>query len=343
VERLDLDRGNERPEADRAAATAEIEVEPAAVAAGANDLLELGGQVLDRLLEPLVLRVEVLGEVAEMPDVVAQRGSRVLDEARGHLGELPDRHDRLADRLPVLGQAGDQRLQRADQLRELLVARVHRLEHRVQIVDHLADHLVAVGERVGQRRRAGEQALDGAALALQHLDDLERELVHLLRIESGEQRLEPVEQHGEVERRAGALDRDRAACRQHLACGPCALLEREVALPDEVAVEDRRPRRRRDRLVGRHAELHLGEPPVDDPHVVDGADDHARDPDVVAAEQAAGVDEAGRVGRPRAAGGVGDGQGEHRGGQRHDHREREELDQRAERDPPHVTVTSVPR
>jgi hypothetical protein len=189
----------------------------------------------------------------------------------------------------------------------------------------------------------GEQALDGAALALQHLDDLERELVDLLGVERGEQRLEPVEQNGEVERRARALDRDGAACGQRPARRARALLEGEIALPDEVAVEDRRPHRCRQRLVLRHAELDLGQPPVDDPHVVDAADDHARDPDVVAGQQAAGVGEARGVAGARAAGSVGDGQGEHGGAQRHHHRERQELDQRADREPGHVSFTSVPR
>jgi hypothetical protein len=69
--------------------------------------------------------------------------------------------------------------------------------------DDPADDRVAVGERVGERRGVPQEAGDRAAFALQHLDDLVRELVDVVRRERGEQRPEAVEQRGQVERRGG--------------------------------------------------------------------------------------------------------------------------------------------
>ena len=54
-----------------------------------------------------------------------------------------------------------------------------------------------------------EQCLDGAALALQHLDQRGGELVDVLGLEHLEERPEPVQQLGQVEARVGAVERDR--------------------------------------------------------------------------------------------------------------------------------------
>ena len=56
-----------------------------------------------------------------------------------------------------------------------------------------------------------QQALDGAALALEHLDDLEGQPVHVRRGQRLEQRLEPVEQHGQVQGGRGLRQRDDVA------------------------------------------------------------------------------------------------------------------------------------
>ena len=108
------------------------------------------------------------------------------------------------------GESADEALQLGEQLGQLVVARVDRAQHRVEVGDRAADHRVAVGQRRGQRRRVGEQRVDVAALALQRLDDLEGERVDVLGVERREQRLEAVEQHGEVERRLGLLQRQRS-------------------------------------------------------------------------------------------------------------------------------------
>ena len=108
---------------------------------------------------------------------------------------------RGADGLPVLGEPADEALQLQDQLGELLVALVDGSEHRVEVVQDPPDDSVAVGERGRQRRGVREQAVDAAALALQGLDDLEGELVDVLGAQRREQRLEAVEQIGQVQRR----------------------------------------------------------------------------------------------------------------------------------------------
>ena len=69
-----------------------------------------------------------------------------------------------------------------------------------------------------------QKALDVAGLALQGLDDLERQLVGVLGIERLEHRFEAVEQHVQVQRVLRALERDRASGRSSAAApsGPWA-------------------------------------------------------------------------------------------------------------------------
>jgi hypothetical protein len=74
---------------------------------------------------------------------------------------------------------------------------------------------------------------DRAALALEHADDLVRALVHVVRRQRGEQRLEPVEEHREVQRRMRLRHRDHPAGRELLAvAGPFG--ESDVAFTDQV-------------------------------------------------------------------------------------------------------------
>ena len=94
------------------------------------------------------------------------------------------------------------------------------------------------GQCVGHRRGAAQQALERAALALEDLDQLVGELVDVLGGHRGEQRLEAVEQHRQVERRLRPLSGIVApSC--STSGPPDALGERDVALSDEVAVADR--------------------------------------------------------------------------------------------------------
>ena len=87
-----------------------------------------------------------------------------------------------ADRDAVGGQPGDELLQLRDR-RSIASSRCSSsVDSTVfEVGDDLADDGVAVGERGGQRRGVLQQVGDGAALALQHLDDLVRERVDVLR------------------------------------------------------------------------------------------------------------------------------------------------------------------
>ena len=153
---------------------------------------------------------------------------------------------------------------------------------RVEVVDHLADQLVAVGQGRGQRRRLLQQALDRAALALQHLDQVHAQLVDLLGLQRLEERLEAVEERGEVERGAGLLDRDGVAVLQPLRLDVRALLEREVAVADEVEEPDLRARGRGQRHVGLDPERHQRVVALVVLDLLDLADADPGDPDVVA-------------------------------------------------------------
>ena len=68
-------------------------------------------------------------------------------------------------------------LQLDDQLVELGVTGVDGGQHGVEVVDHVADDRVAVGDGVGQRGGPDQQLVERAALPLQGLHDLEGELV----------------------------------------------------------------------------------------------------------------------------------------------------------------------
>ena len=187
-------------------------------------------------------------------------------------------------------------LQLRDRLGQLGVALVERGQHGVEVGDDPADHLVAVGERAGQRGGAPQQVGDGAALALQHLDDLVREAVDVLRGERGEQRPEAVEQHGQVERGRGLRQRDQAVSGSSAvaAAGPRSA-RGSAGRPGSGSGSS--PVRRvasGDRVVDR--ELHLGGRAVDEPDVGDLADLDPGDAHVVAVEHPGDVGEPGAVG-----------------------------------------------
>ena len=94
-------------------------------------------------------------------------------------------------------------------------------------------------QRRRQRADRGDQRGDVRALALEDLDDLAGQLVDIAGRQRLEQRLEPVEQLGQVKRRGGARQRDRAAGRESVRRAR-ALAQLDVPLPDQVEVPDRR-------------------------------------------------------------------------------------------------------
>src|SRR5690606_2386991 len=260
VDRLLHQAGNP----DVAARTAQEEVEPRAVVGGGGHLPGLLRQELDEVLHDLLTVVEVAGELTERLDVLLQRLAALLEQTGGGLHRAAGRLDRPADRLPGGRQPRHELLQPHDQLVQLRRSLVDRGQHRVEVVDHLPDHLVLLGDRGGQRRGALQQALHRAALALQDLDDLVRQLVHVVRRERAEQRLEAVEQLVQVQRGRGAFERDRVARLQRATRRAVALFQRDVALADEVAVLDRRLDAGGQSPAPFDVELDLGVPAVDD-------------------------------------------------------------------------------
>ena len=98
-------------------------------------------------------------------------------------------------------QPGDQSLEVVDGLVELLPMFGRDVQHGVQVLDHLPDRLVTIGDLAGRLRGLVEDVVDGAALTLKDGDDGRRDGVDLVRIERTEQRLETTEQGVEIQRR----------------------------------------------------------------------------------------------------------------------------------------------
>ena len=92
-------------------------------------------------------------------------------------------------------------LEVVDGLVEFLAMSDRGVQHGVQVLDHLADRLVAFGNVRSQLRGLVEDVVDGAALTLKHGDDGRRDGVDLFRIQRPEQRLETTDQRVEVQRR----------------------------------------------------------------------------------------------------------------------------------------------
>ncbi len=134
--------------------------------------------------------------------------------------------------------------------------------------------------------RLGEQGVDVAALALEHGDDLARELVDVLGRQGREQRLEAVEEDGQVQGRLRVVEPEHGAVLERPR-PPDPLGEGEVALPHQVAVLDRGQG-----ALGQHAglcdaELHQGVGAVRvDGDLLDLAHPDTRDPDLLAGRHA---------------------------------------------------------
>jgi hypothetical protein len=113
-----------------------------------------------------------------------------------------------------------------------------------------------------------EQAVDGAALALEGPDDLGGELVDVVGTERGEQGLETVQQRVEVQGGLGARQRDRGPWLQPGAVAR-ALGQGDVTLADEVPVADDRAGAVQQRTVRADREGDLRKGPVLDPDALD--------------------------------------------------------------------------
>ena len=140
----------------------------------------------------------------------------------------------------ALGQAGHELRQLVQAVGELIVAGGEGAQHGVQVGDHLADQLIAAGQRRGQRRGLGQHRGDGAALALEHLEQFAGQRVDLVGIQRAEQRPEAADERVDVERGRGPGQRDRLS-RLQSAHRARALLERQIPVADQVFVAHRRP------------------------------------------------------------------------------------------------------
>ena len=329
---------------DAALELAEVEVEERAVDRGAADLVELDRQHLDGAVELGLVLVDVAGHRAQLLDVLHERLADAVDEVGGLDRQGGDLLQRAEDRVAVLLQPADERAERLDQPGQLLVAVADVVEHQRQVVDEVADHLVAVGEGRRDRRRVGEQPLQRPALALEHLDDLVRQLVDVFGESASNSGLKPL--NSTVRSSAGVV-RETGIVEPRQPPGVADLLgERDVALADEVAVADGGVGAAVDRGVAVDLEGDQRTGAVDDLHLADRADPDAGDPDVVALVDAGGVGELRLVLPAAPKSSVADGHHQHRRRERGDDDEDEQLDQ-VDRGPlvedGSPQVTSAPR
>ena len=77
-------------------------------------------------------------------------GRRPLQQLRQVVGRRRQRRDGARDRITVLRQPGDELLQLVDGGVELRALLVDRGQDGVEVVDHVADQLIASGEVLGE-------------------------------------------------------------------------------------------------------------------------------------------------------------------------------------------------
>ena len=156
--------------------------------------------------------------------------------------------------------------------------------------------LVPVGQRRRERRGLIKDVVDRPALALKDRHDRLGNVVDLVRIKCAKHRSESADQCVKVQRRFGALDRDRAARRQPL----CAVAAPEfhVTVADQVLIADRGGSavEQRQRTVDAEFDLHLASA-VHQFHAGDLADLDPGGPDELARAQPTGATEYRRVSR----------------------------------------------
>ena len=185
-------------------------------------------------------------------------GRREFCQQFGQIGgRRRQRRDGARDRVPVLGQPGDQLLQLVDAGRELRAALASTVrQHRVEVGDHVTDELVAFAQRRRERAGVGQHVRQRPTLALQQLDDGAADRVDLVGVQALEHRPQSAQQRIEIQRRLGVLGVDRPARRQLAQLpGPGRDLQEPVA--DQVVVSDHRARRRVQRVARVDSEFHV--------------------------------------------------------------------------------------
>ena len=101
--------------------------------------------------------------------------------------------------------------QRVDRFAELLALTAQRSQHGVEVDDHLPDQLIAVGQRVGQRRGLRQKRADRRALALERRDQLPAQGVDLSGSSARNNGRKPPISGVQIQRRLGAVERYRGA------------------------------------------------------------------------------------------------------------------------------------
>ncbi len=174
------------------------------------------GQRLDDLVDIALAFVEPLRKRAGVLDHALQRPAGLLQ----HVGEVVlgrrQRRDRAGDRVAALSEPGHQLLQLVDAGVELSALLIDRAEHRVEVVDDVADELVSRSEVLGERAGGGQQIRQRTALTLQQFEDGVAHLVDLGAVETLEYRPQTPEQRVEIQRRLGVLLGD--GCAREAAC-----------------------------------------------------------------------------------------------------------------------------
>jgi hypothetical protein len=118
------------------------------------------------------LRVPASSPSSTMSAASGSRMSTSSEAVAEVSSEMPSSEAPMASRSSA--KPAERSRRPGDEVRQLGAAVVDGRQHGGHVVDDAADDLVAVGQRVRQRGGARDQALDGAALALQRLHHLRR-------------------------------------------------------------------------------------------------------------------------------------------------------------------------
>lgn len=319
----------------------EVELEPGSVTGCPAELLELHRKRLENAVDRVGVTVQRRRQRVQRRDGFLDGRSGGFEQVGRRVGQSREGRHRRTDGSPLVRQARDELLGVDDQRIELIVTLIHRGQHVVEVVDHRTDHPILVGDGVGEACRILDQFRDCSRLALEHLDDLVRQLVHVVGAEGLEQRTEPVEQRGEVDGRLRPLHRNGVAAAHLHSLLPLALFERDVALPHEVPKADGRGGAGGQPVPFRHRELNLCLAVVVDRDLLDLPHTHTGDADLVALVERGDVREDRVELGATAATEVGDGGGQQTGREDGDHGEHDQLDQWCGQTP-HLKLTSVP-
>src|SRR3954471_8859478 len=140
-----------------------VDVEERPVRAKCVEPQVILGERFDDLVDVALALVEALRERPHVLDDALDGTAALLQQRRQVIGGRRQRRDGACDGVAILREPGDQLLQLIDAGVELRALLVDRGEHRVEVVDHVADELVTGSEVLAEGARGGEQVVDGTA------------------------------------------------------------------------------------------------------------------------------------------------------------------------------------